>query len=239
MRFVIVASMAAIAAAYLLNDRRTSYVAVVIAAAMVPAFVPFSRLKRYIPKLTAAGLAVVIFTAATWNLPPPLGFIGSTYRSFGNEEGDSGGPSYRDLENANLLNAVAHEPVTGIGYGKEFDEVYPMPDISTVYERYRMIPHNLFLASWAFGGPLTIATTSLVFIFMIALAGQVISKGLRSPYFFFGLAALFYFLQYLSYTFGDLGLQIPRNQMLAGLLAGGCYRILKEGQAKEGLCKRT
>lgn len=237
LRIVIVASMGAIAAAYFLNDRRTSYVGVVFALGLLAAFLPFAWLKRYFPKMLAAGLALAIFTAATWNAEPPLGFIGATYRSFGTEEGEGSGPSYRDLENANLLNAVAQAPLTGIGYGKEFDEPYPMPDISMVYDRYRMIPHNLFLASWAFGGPLTITAVSLLFVFMIAQAGRLIGRGPGSAPFFLGLIALFYFLQYLSYTFGDLGLQITRNQMLAGLFLGACYRLLRDGQTKEALCK--
>jgi hypothetical protein len=35
-------------------------------------------------------------------------------------------------------------------------------------------------------------------------------------------------MQYFSFVFGDLGLQINRNQMLAGILMGGCYRLLQE-----------
>jgi hypothetical protein len=163
----------------------------------------------------------------TWNMPLPLGFIGETYRSFGNETG-TGEPSYRDLENANLINAVTQSPVTGIGYGKEFDEVFPMPDISYVYERYKMIPHNLFLASWAFGGPLTISALSLLFATMIAFSGRLLKVSKEPILFLLGIVSLFYFLQYLTYTFGDLGFQIQRNQMLGGLLLGACFRIGSE-----------
>lgn len=237
-RLACVVGLAAVASAYFINDRRTSLVGVVFGFGMLPAFLPFSWLKRYLPKLFAAGLAFVLFTAVTWNVDGPLGFVGNTLRSFGSEPGESSGPSYRDLENANLLHAVSQRPFTGIGYGKEFDEIYPLPDISQIYDRYRMIPHNLFLASWAYGGPLTIAATSLLFAFMIGLAGQLIGRGPTGPVFVLGVMALFYALQYLSFTFGDIGLQILRNQMLGGLLMGACFRLLKEAQTKEALCKR-
>ncbi len=211
---------------YVLNDRRTSYVGFALAFFMLPGLIPTAWLRRLLPKLLIAGGVGALFVGATWNMPAPIGFIGATVRSFGSEDG-SEGPSYRDLENANLFAAASSSPLTGIGYGKEFTETYPMPDISFVYERYRMLPHNLFLASWGFGGPLTVAATSLIFISLIWMAGLLLRASDRAPVFFPGLIALFYALQYFSYTFGDIGLQINRNQMLAGFFLGGCFRLLQ------------
>lgn len=226
-RATILASMGAVALAFILNDRRTSYVAAAFAVGILPTLVPLRLVKKYFPHGTALGLAVGLFTAITWNMPEPIGFIGGLYRSFGSETGVEE-PSYRDLENANLLNAVTQSPLSGIGYGKEFDEVFPMPDISYVYERYRMIPHNLFLASWGFGGPATIGALSLLFATMIACAGSLLKKAREPHLFLLGVVSLFFFLQYLVYTFGDLGFQIQRNQMLGGLLLGACFRIQGE-----------
>jgi hypothetical protein len=224
---LIAASAIVVAMAYIFNDRRTSYVGVALALATLPCLLPFKILKKYLPHGIGLAIAGALFTMITWNMPMPLGFIGETYRSFGNETG-TGEPSYRDLENANLINAVTQSPVSGIGYGKEFDEVFPMPDISYVYERYKMIPHNLFLASWAFGGPLTISALSLLFATMIAFSGRLLKVSREPILFLLGVVSLFYFLQYLTYTFGDLGFQIQRNQMLAGLLLGACFRIGSE-----------
>ncbi len=212
-------------AAYILNDRRTSYVGAGLAASLVPFLMPRGWLRQRLPVFAALGLLGALYVGGTWNLPAPIGFVGATIRSFGQETG-SEGPSYRDLENANLMKAFADNPLTGLGYGREFTEVFKMPDISFVYDRYRMLPHNLFLASWAFGGPLTIAATSLVFISMIWLSGRLMREGQDATLWFFGLVSLFYALQYFSYTFGDIGLQINRNQMMGGLLLGGCYRLL-------------
>lgn len=211
---------------YILNDRRTSFVGFALALMILPGLIPSAWLRRYIPRLMILGAMGIAFVGATWNMPAPIGFVGATIKSFGQEDG-SEGPSYRDLENANLFNAAASSPLTGIGLGKEFEEAYPMPDISFVYARYRMLPHNLFLAAWGFGGPLTMAATSLIFVSMIWLAGRMLRTADRSPLFFVGLVALFYGLQYFSYTFGDIGLQINRNQMLAGIFLGGCFRLLK------------
>lgn len=226
-RAMILASMGAVGLAFILNDRRTSYVGVVFALAILPALMPFRLIRKYFPHALLLGLSFGLFTAITWNMPKPIGFIGGFYRSFGSETGVEE-PSYRDLENANLFNAVTQSPFSGIGYGKEFDEVFPMPDISYVYERYRMIPHNLFLASWGFGGPATIGAVSLLFATMIACAGALFKKAREPHIFLLGVVSLFFFLQYLTYTFGDLGFQIQRNQMLGGLLLGACFRIQGE-----------
>ncbi len=225
-KVLIAVSSLTVLTAYILNDRRTSYVGVGLAAMLLPALIPAAWLRRHAPKLLFSGGLALAFIGATWPLPPPIGFVGATIRSFGSEDGTEG-PSYRDLENANLFGAAASSPLTGIGYGKEFTETYQMPDISFVYARYRMLPHNLFLASWGFGGPLTVAATSLIFVTMIWLAGRLIREGWQTPFAFCGIIALFYALQYFSYTFGDIGLQINRNQMFAGLFLGGSFRLLQ------------
>lgn len=223
-----VASVMAIGIAYVLNDRRTSIVGVAFAVAIVPTLLPFQVLWRYASRVLALIVLLIGFTIATWNMPPPLGIIGSTYRSFGSETGVAE-PSYRDLENANLFNAVAQAPTTGLGYGQEFEEIFPLPDISTVYDRYRMIPHNSFLATWAYGGPATIAALSLLFAFMIASAGALLRRTDSPINLLLGLMSLFFFMQYLTYTFGDLGFQIMRNQMIAGLFLGACFRTQSSG----------
>lgn len=234
-KVLVLLSAAVMGMAYVWNDRRTSYVGAAFALGVLPALLPLRLLKRYATRgLLGIGL-ILIFTAVTWNMELPLGFIGHTYRSFGTETGLEE-PSYRDLENANLFHAVTQAPNIGIGYGKEFDEIFPLPDISTVYERYRMIPHNSFLASWAYGGPQTLAALSLLFATMIASAGNLLRKTRDTTDALLAVMALFFFLQYLTYTFGDLGFQIMRNQMMAGLFLGACFRFQAEldRENKEG-----
>jgi hypothetical protein len=174
-------------------------------------------------------------TAATWTLPAPFGLVGSLYRSFGQETGD-GGPSYRDLENANMFREISLAPLTGLGFGKEFDEVYPLPKISHVYPRYKMIPHNQLLFAWSYGGPLTVASLSLLFVTMIALAGRLIFDEDMVGYRYLGIFSLFFFIQFFSYVFGDLGLQSNRNLLLGGVLMGGCFRLLMERKMELGRC---
>ncbi|NRA67327.1 MAG: hypothetical protein HRU19_22780 [Pseudobacteriovorax sp.] len=207
--------------AFVLNDRRTAYVAGVFGLLTILGAVSRDFLVFHRRRLFYVGVLVSPILLMSVVGPGPLGFVRRTILSVFEESATI--PSYRELENANLLNAVAQAPVTGLGTGKEFDEIFPMPDISFVYDRYKMIPHNLLLAGWAYQGPLGIASMGLIFTFMIAIGVRL----LRYGYPYIGVGALVFFTQYLAFTYADLAFQIPRNQLFAGLLLGGCYRLLR------------
>jgi hypothetical protein len=225
MRLLNGASIAVTVAALALNDRRTSYGAVIFALLSLLFLLPPTLQKRYGRLLLVGGLGFGALTAATWVLPFGPGAI---IRSL--EDDPTAGPSYRDLENANILREVSRAPFTGMGFGHEFDEVYPMPSVAAVYPRYKMIPHNVFLATWCYGGPLTMAGLSLYFAFLFATAGRLVSNegmdGLR----LLGVLCLVYFIQYFSYVFGDLGLQVNRLELLGGVFIGAAYRLLTQRQ---------
>ncbi|WP_141735283.1 O-antigen ligase family protein [Oligoflexus tunisiensis] len=217
---------------YALNDRRTSYVGIPFALVALPFFLPKSFMKRHGRLIITSSLVFGGLTLVTW--PLPVG-VGALYRSFGTETGQFG-PSYRDLENANMLREVSQSPLTGMGYGKEFEEFYPMPSVASKYPRYKMIPHNALLSAWCYGGPLTIAGVSLIFLLMFGLAGRLIYDEDMVGYRYIGLFCLFYFMQLFSYVFGDIGLTVHKNQLLGGLFLGGCYRIYQMRKRENIVC---
>ncbi|MFW7377346.1 MAG: O-antigen ligase family protein [Oligoflexus sp.] len=217
---------------YILNQRRTSYVGAIFALLLIPLFFKREWYKRYAANiLIVAGLLIAI-VGSTWFLPAPFSFLRTTIDSL-QEEQTMEFPAYRALENGNLLNAIGTAPILGLGTGQEFEEVFRMPDISFVYDRYRMIPHNLFLASWAYGGLLGILALSLIFSFMVSHTGSLFRYSHQSNLMIFSLCSFFFLIQYIVYTYGDLGLQIPRNQMFAGLLFGGVCRLLAIGRREK------
>lgn len=222
------------AVVYEINDRRTSYAALILTVLALLALLPPALARRYGRTLLITGLLAGSFTVITWNLPVGPGAI-VRYLS----DNAVTGPSYRDLESANIMNALASAPLTGLGFGKEFDEVFMMPSVAAVYTRYKMIPHNVFLSMWCYGGPLTMAGVSLYFIFAIAMAGRLASaegmEGLR----LIGVLAVAFYIQYFSYVFGDLGLQVNRLELLGGICLGACARLLFERQVENGTWSAT
>lgn len=211
--------------AYIFNQRRTSFVAAAFALSMLPFFFKKEWYRKHRSKLLIFAVIVTGFVGVSWFLPPPFSFLKTTFESL-QEESSMEDPSYRALENGNLLHAIGSAPILGLGSGQEFEEVFRMPDISFVYDRYRMIPHNLLLAAWAYGGLLGILSLSLIFVFMISRSGALIRQAIRPEILIYSICSFFFLLQYIVYTYGDLGLQIPRNQMFSGLLFGGVCRLL-------------
>ena len=232
-RILLLTGLPFVFVAFVLNDRRTAYVGMVFGMVLLAAMIPLPWYRRYLGRVLAASAIFLVYVAATWRFEPPIGIIGATFRSIMSESGAEI-PSYRELENANLLNAVATAPVLGLGTGREFDERFLMPDISFVYDRYRMIPHNLMLATWSFAGPVGIAAMGLCFSLMIASAGRLIRLGFDPQHRMVAVTSLFFFVQYIVYTYGDLGLQIPRNQLFSGLLFGACWRLMMQSQRSDG-----
>ena len=227
MRSLLVAGLPFVFAALVLNDRRTAYIGLVFAILLLASMLPFAWYRRYVGRIIMLAVAFSVYVAVTWPFEPPIGIVGSTYRSI-SAESSAGIVSYRELENANLLNAVASAPILGLGTGREFEERFLMPDISFVYDRYRMIPHNLLLSMWSFAGPLGIACMALCFSCMIAVSGRLLRLSQDKRISFVAMTSLFLFVQYIVYTYGDLGLQIPRNQLFVGLLFGVCWRLLMQ-----------
>lgn len=208
--------------AFVLNDRRTAFAAVIFGLFVLIGSLTKRMLLDNRQKLIYLALVVAPLVFVSIAGPGPLGFFRRTLLSIVEESSEL--PSYRDLENANLLTAVASRPLTGLGTGREFEEVYPMPDISFVYDRYRMIPHNLLLAGWAYQGPLGIASLLLMFSFMLATAVTLF----RRNHVYLGVGGIFFLTQYFAFTYADLALQIPRNQLYAGLLVGAMYAVLSK-----------
>jgi hypothetical protein len=83
---------------------------------------------------------------------------------------------------------------------------------------------------------LTIAGVSLIFLFMFGLSGRLIYDEDMVAYRYIGLFCLFYFMQFFSFVFGDIGLTVNKNQLLGGLFFGGCYRLYQMRKREVSAC---
>ena len=69
---------------------------------------------------------------------PIRSLIDPTARDFSSD-------AYRTAETANLLYTFRTSPLIGVGFGRPFDIVEPMADISQIYPLWNVIPHNSLL----------------------------------------------------------------------------------------------
>jgi hypothetical protein len=215
-------SLALYGAVFLLNDRRAALVGAAVGAALVGAAVPREVRRRYAAHLALGALAAVVVVAATWRAPGVLGFPSRAVLSLFDPDESSIG--YRRIENANLLWAIAGRPLTGLGFGRRFPVVFPMPDISSIYAEYDLVPHNTWLFVWTFAGPFGMAAMGTLVAVTIAHACRSLraapsrERGLAAALVLFGVG------HWLLYAYADLGLREERTLALFGLAVGSLFR---------------
>ena len=207
---------------FILNDRRTAYAGVAFAILSLIVMTPISVIKKNFLKLTAAFLVAMSM------------LVTSSVMFFAINEDNAEKPyskekiedlSYREVENANLYKLVVDDPVTGIGFGNEMSNVFGLIDIEEIYPRYKTFPHNQLVAFWGYGGSYVVAFMSLIFTLMLALSLRPYHMNYELDYKVIGTTLYYFYIQYLVFTMADLGYQIVKLQLFAGLGLGGLIRL--------------
>ena len=216
---------------FLANDRRAALVGLAMGFVFLFISFPLKFYRRYFLGMLGGLLMGVLCLAATWETSGALGFPARALRSLTDPSESSSG--YRKVENANLLFSIANEPLTGLGFGRRFPEVFPLPNIATIYSEYNLIPHNTLLFVWTFAGPLGIAGLGTFFALALALAIRIFRRSSSLDGCLLGGVAVIVFVQALSYIYADIGLREVRLLAEVGGIAGYLVALspltLKEG----------
>ena len=189
------------------NDRRLGYVSFQFSLMFAYFLSPWNNLKV---KLTRLGLLVLpilpFYIAAGWQNPTgifgPVGIFKSVLEG---ENLAKGQMDYRDIENLDVIHTWNARPLLGTGWGHEFDEVIPLPDISHAFADYRYHPHNSVIGMFAFGGAVGFSglwTWISIAVFLTVRAFRsTLDPQLRAG----GLVALSVYVAYTNQCFGDMG----------------------------------
>lgn len=171
--------LAMIPIGYLLLDgqRRAGIVALIIGATLL-AWILYTRdRQRFFRTIPVLILVAIVYTGAFWNSGSQFAFPAEAVRSVivpaSASESDSLSDLYRDFENLNLNATIRSNPVMGIGFGNEFLQPIPMPDIGMFFEFADYIPHNIILWLWA-------KTGILGFVSFFQMSGLAIALGVRA-----------------------------------------------------------
>lgn len=139
---------------YLLNQRRSSFLALGIAIALMTLILHRDN-KRLFYILAPIGAVVgVVYLGIFWNNHSALALPAQAVKSVISDDADEADRHsnlYRILENANVEFTIQQEPLTGIGFGQKFYIVAPMADIS-FFEWWEYITHNSIIWIWMKGG---------------------------------------------------------------------------------------
>jgi O-antigen ligase len=155
-------------AALVLNLRRASYATFGMSALLLP-LVLVDKRRLALGLLAAVAAAAAAYLVLFWSDPGPLGVPAEKVRSIfaASDAGDYSSNIYRDGENLNLWVMVREHPL-GIGFGKPFDKVFPVADLSSILPYWDYDPHNAVFGLWmALGTP---AFVLCIWLFALPIA---------------------------------------------------------------------
>ncbi|MBZ4419130.1 exopolysaccharide repeat unit polymerase [Myxococcus sp. RHSTA-1-4] len=189
------------------NDRRLAYVS--LGGCLLAAYLinPWTPLKRFLTRVVPFFAPVMaVYIAIGWNRSGGVWGPVETIRSLIDGQGGEGNLDYRDLENLNMIATWDQFPILGTGYGHEFLEPYPLPDISFVFPTYRFHPHNSLLGLLAFGGMLGFTGVWMYIVVTVYLAVRAYHRSPVSEYRSAALVIVGVLASYVNQVFGDMGI---------------------------------
>jgi hypothetical protein len=188
----------------LANHRRIVWVEIILVIATIYLMTDMNAFKRKLNKLALIMTPIVAgYVAVGWGSQAGVFKPVRVIRSAVDSSSDMS-TMWRDLENFNLVFTLRQFPVTGVGYGNGFWEMWPMPPVPYDLERY--IPHNSILGLFCYGGFLGYAGITALWVggvFFCIRAYHHCKAPLEKAA---ALAALAAILVYYLQCFGDMGL---------------------------------
>ena len=216
-RWATMAALAPLATVYIVNDRRSSFLGVLMSALMIPFLMPAPMRRRYI-RWTGAAVILVALAAGSWRMVADDAPDSSHDHSLFAAADHSA--DYRDLENFDLYELVRSHQVLGFGFGARIPMVAALPDITFAYDLFDLIPHNTLLFLWACAGPMGVAGLAAYAVFGIAAAGRIIRRSRDAESCVVGIMGFTMVVRWLVYTYADMGLLDLRLIALTAVTVG-------------------
>lgn len=215
--------------AFLGNQRRAGTLALLLCVLVIGLMayaLMRSRRKPIVSLALLVALAlppyVLVFGSSTSLIAGPANAIVSIYRP---NDRDSSSNAYRALEAQNVKHNISLDPALGSGYGKAMVLFVPVPDLTSIFSFWDLIPHNTILWVWMRLGFLGFVS----FWFLVGrtlVEASLTARKLRAPYFqglaVFTIAAV---VAWLAEGVVDMGLTDFRETILIGTLIGLISRL--------------
>jgi hypothetical protein len=218
LRWTVAVATIPVVFAFGLSQRRAAAVALFVGLAVL-AVVVFARQRRLFWKVVPLiAVAAVLVVVATWNATGAAGTLSNAVKTVlfpdALSRQDRISSDYRGIENYNLWYTIQSSPLFGLGFGRVFYVVRPMPNIS-FFEQWQFFSHNSVLWVWiklGFGG----------FVAMLFTFARVIQRGAhaavrvtRPEDVAMLVAALSYPLMFLTFAYVDIAFSIRPVVVLA------------------------
>jgi len=132
------------------NNRRMVWVEIILVFFTLYMMTDTNAFKRKMNRILLLSAPVLVgYIAAGWGSSSGIFKPVKVIRSAVDSSADTS-TAWRDLENFNLVFTMRNFPITGVGYGNGFWEMWPMPAVDYTLERY--VPHDSILGLFCYGG---------------------------------------------------------------------------------------
>lgn len=220
----------AVLIAFLANERRAGMLVLLLAFMVIAAagyVLVKSRRKLLKGGLVLALAALPVLILALGNGPGPLALPSRAVASiFNPSTRDLSSDAYRVAEAQNVKFNISLNPILGRGYGIDMQLPYPIPDLTSLFVYWRVVPHNTLLWVWMRLG-------FFGFVAFLFLVGRSMVAGLMTarkasgnPWVqavaVFGVAAV---VAWVSQGVVDMGLTDWRIAILTGAVIGLVARL--------------
>lgn len=209
-------------AAYTLlaTERRAGYIALVIGFIAYTLVFLVAHRKAFFALMLPMLIAFAIYLPLFWNNTTMLGQPARAIRSLSQPDPrDAASNLYRDLELVNVRATIKANPIVGVGFGREYDFVVPLPDLSW-WPFWHYEPHHNILYIWLKLGGIGFVIFWVVIGTALARAAYVVRVVRRPEARVFALLTLAGILMTLAFLYVDLGLRSGRVTVFLGMLLG-------------------
>lgn len=197
-----------------MNNRRIAFVAYAASVGGLYFIIDAQKRRRMHLLGIAAVPMLMFYVAIAWNSQAGWASPVRSLRTVSTAE--DGSSQSRVIENFNMVSTFRTAPVLGTGFGHEYVEAIPMPDISHVFKAYRYVPHNSVIGLMANGGILFTTFIWLFFAVFSFTIARTIKRAASLDERLLCISSMSCLTAYLMQAFGDMGLQSMMGAILIG-----------------------
>ena len=218
----------------LATQRRAGYIALALAFLMMSIPWLVRHRKAVLLILLPSAIAVSIYLPIFWN---QTGFLGQPARAvrslYSPDARDAASNDYRDLEEINVRETIRMDPLLGVGFGRPFEFVVPLPDLSW-WPFWRYQPHHNILWVWLKTGATGFTIFWIVMFGSLAIAASRALTLKDRSLVTFAYLAIASLVSTLIFCYVDLGLTNGRVTVFLGTILGVLAGLRKVDEGPGG-----
>ena len=204
----------------MVSERRSGYVSLIAAFLVITIVFAIANRKAFLLLALPIIIASAVYLPLTWNATGPLGQPARALKSMTEPDPrDASSNLSRELEKINIRYTIASDPLTGVGFGRPYVLIAPIPDISW-WALWQYATHDQIMWIW-------LKTGAIGFIAFWTLLGTGLSRGAANARFLldrdlrvFSVLCMIGIVTAAGFSYVDVGLVGGRVPCFLGTLLG-------------------